>query len=199
MKYKHKVQWTDEKIENAIREVVKIAKINSMPTHTLMKKITGNEALSNAISKHGGSKYWADKLGLEIKSCESKTGYEYELECISHLTKAEYDCELTKARYPYDILVNNNIKVDVKCSNLYHGTAGDYYTFHLEKSKPTCDVYVCYCVNNDVIQKVYIIPSCVLSGKTQLSVGVKKSKYDKYINAWSIISKYDDFYKNIAS
>lgn len=59
------IKWNDEAIENAIKEVVKIAKINSMPTHSLMKKITGNEALSNAVSKHGGSKYWADKLGLE--------------------------------------------------------------------------------------------------------------------------------------
>ena len=199
MGYSHGNQWTEKRIENAIKNVMKTAKINSMPTHTQMDEITGNMALSNAVSKHGGSKYWANKLGIDCKICESKIGYEYECECLSHLTTLGYDCELTKARYPYDILANNNIKVDVKCGNLYHGTVGNYYTFNLEKSKPTCDVYVCYCVNDDVVQKVYIIPSCVLSGKTQLSVGVEKSKYDKYINAWNIISKYDDFYKSVAS
>lgn len=198
MGYSHGNQWTEKNIEIAIKEVMSKAKINTMPTHTVMKEITGNEALSNAVRRHGGSKYWANKLGIESKVCESKIGYEYECE-LSYLTALDYDSELTKARYPYDILVNNNIKIDVKCGNLYHGTAGNYYTFNLEKSKPTCDVYVCYCVNDDVVQKVYVIPSCVLSGKTQLSVGVEKSKYDKYINAWNIISKYDDFYKSIAS
>ena len=200
MGYSHGNQWTEKNIEIAIKEVMSKAKINTMPTHTVMKEITGNEALSNAVRRHGGSKYFADKLNLEIKQCESKLGFEYECECINYLTNIfGYDCELTKARYPYDILVNDNIKVDVKCGNLYHGTEGNYYTFNLGKSKPTCDVYVCYCVNDDVVQKVYIIPSCVLSGKTQLSVGVEKSKYDKYINAWNIISKYDDFYKSVAS
>lgn len=193
------IKWNDEAIENAIKEVVKIAKINSMPTHSLMKKITGNEALSNAVSKHGGSKYWADKLGLEIKSCESKIGYEYECECMSTLTTMGYDCELTKSRYPYDILANGNIKIDVKVSNLYKSNRGNFYTFNLEKSMPTCDIFVCYCINDNKDINTFVIPSCVLSGKTQLSVGAEKSKYDKYINAWNIISKYDDFYKSVAS
>lgn len=199
MGYAHGIQWDDKKIENGIKEVMKKAKINTMPTHTQMDKITGSMALSNAVSKHGGSKYWADKLGLEIKFCESKLGYDFECECMNKLNSFGYDCELTKARYAYDILANNNIKIDVKCSNLYKNDKVTYYTFNLEKSKPTCDIYVCYCVNDDIVQKVYVIPSCVLSGKTQLTLGVEKSKYDKYINAWSIVSKYDDFYKEMAS
>ena len=199
MGYSHGTQWTEKKIENAIKEVMKIANINTLPTHTQMDKITGSMALSNAVSKHGGSKYWADKLGLEAKPCESKVGYQYECECLSLLTSLGYDCELTKARYPYDLIANGNIKIDVKCSNLYKCYNGEFYTFNLEKSMPTCDVFVCYCVNNDTVEKIYVIPSCVLSGKTQLSIGKSHSKYDKYINNWDIIFRYEDFYLKMKS
>lgn len=75
MGYSHGNQWTEKNIEIAIKEVMSKAKINTMPTHTVMKEITGNEALSNAVRRHGGSKYFADKLNLEIKQCESKLGF----------------------------------------------------------------------------------------------------------------------------
>lgn len=200
MGYSHGKKWNDERLEQEIKEVMQKAKIDSMPTHSIIASVNGNFALSNAIRRHGGTRYWADKLGLEIKSCESAFGYDYECECMNYLiSKFDYECELTKARYPYDILVNNNIKVDVKCGHLYKGKQGSFYTFNLEKSKPTCDIYVCYCLNDEKIVKTYVIPSCVLSGKTQLSVGVNTSKYDKYIDSWGIFPRYNDFYTQIIS
>lgn len=197
MGYAHGNKWTVEKIEKAIKEVMKKAKTDCLPTHSEIKKITGNCGLTNAISRHGGSRYWAEKLGIEIKSCESELGYDYECECVSALTALGYECELTKARYPYDVLANNNIKIDVKVSRLYNGKHGNFYTFNLEKPKPTCDIFVCYCINDDKIQKNYIVPSCVLSGKTQLSIGEKHSKYDKYIDDWGIVKIYNDFYESL--
>ena len=197
MGYSHGKKWSDEMIEQEIMKVIQTAKINSFPTHSLMHEVTGNLSLSNAISKHGGTRYWANRLGLEIKTCESKIGFEYECECMSYLAALGYDCELTKARYPYDVIANGNIKIDVKCSNLYHGRQGNFYTFNLEKAMPTCDVFVCYCVDNGKTQKIYVIPSCVLSGKTQLSIGENKSKYDRYIDNWTIIKKYQAFYEDL--
>jgi hypothetical protein len=195
MGYTHGNKWNDKNIAQAIIGVMQTAKITSFPSQSLMKEVTGNVGLSNAISRHGGTKYWADKLGLDMKPCESKIGFEYECECLNHLTALGYDCELTKARYPYDLIVNRNIKIDVKCSNLYE--SGKYYTFNLEKAMPTCDVFVCYCISNDEIKKAYVIPSCVLSGITQLSIGKTHSKYDKYISNWSVIDRYDEFYKRL--
>lgn len=195
MGYSHGTKWTDEMIEQEIRGVMKKGNLTSMPTHSQMDTITGNKGLSVATSKRGGTKYWADRLGLDNKPCESSFGHEYECECMNKLISLEYDCELTKARYPYDLIANGNIKIDAKSSNLYYGKNGCFYTFNLEKSMPTCDVYVCYCVKEGEIQRVYIIPSCVLSGKTQLSIGEVQSKYDRYIDAWEIIKQYDKFYK----
>ena len=191
-------KWNDETIENAIYDVMRTAKINTFPTHSLIKSITGDNALTNAISRHGGTRHWAKKLGIEVKSCESLLGYEYECECMSYLTSQfGYNCELTKARYPYDIIVNRNIKVDVKCSHLCKSKAGNFYTFNLGKPNPTCDIFVCYCLNNNNIENIYIIPSCVVSGSTQLAIGYITSKYDRYIDNWTIFALYDDLYNQI--
>lgn len=198
MGFSHGKEWNDEKIEKAIKEVMKLAKIETFPTHSLMDKVTGNTSLSNVISKHGGTAYWAKKLNLETLRCESKFGYEFECECMNLLiSKFGYDCELTKVRYPYDVIVNNNIKIDVKSSHLYSCRNGCFYTFNLEKEKPTCDIFVCYCVKDEQIAKVYVIPSCVTSGKTQLSIGENHSKYDTYKNDWHIVEVYNEFYEKL--
>lgn len=197
MGYTHGNKWDDESIKEAIKYVMEKGKIESMPTHTQMDSIIGNAGLSCAISKRGGSVYWANKLGLNIKPCESKFGACYEDRCIGELIDRGYDCEHTESKYPYDILVNDNVKIDVKVSNLYQSKNGSFYTFNLEKVKPTCDIFVCYCVEYDEVVKTFVIPSCVLSGKCQLSVGEIKSIYDKYIDAWWFVEEYDAFYQDI--
>ena len=106
-----------------------------------------------------------------------------------------FDCEFTKIRYPYEILADNNIKIDVKVGNLYCSNQGSFHTFNLEKKHPTCDLYICFCLNDDNIDKIYVIPSCVLSGKKQLSIGEHKSKYDRYIKAWKYLNIYKSFYE----
>lgn len=197
MGYTHGKKWSNELIEATLKEVIKVSKITSFPSRKIMREVTGNEALGVAVTRSGGSKYWAERLGLEVKPCESKMGYEFECECLNFLISIlGYDCELTKARYPYDIIANNNIKIDVKSGHLYDCKNGRFYTFNLEKSMPTCDIYVCYCIDEEKTQKVYVIPSCILSGKTQLSIGENKSKYDRYIDNWDVIKQYDDFYNS---
>ena len=161
MGYAHGTQWNNELIEKSILDVVEKAKINTFPTKSIIKEVTGSSGLSNAIRRHGGTRYWAEKLGLEIKPCESRFGEEYEFECMKTVKHFGYRCEKTPIRYPYDLLVENNIKVEVKSGNIYHGKQGDFYTFNLEKAKPTCDIFVCYCLEGDKIKKVYVIPSSI--------------------------------------
>lgn len=198
MAYSHGRKWSEAEIENEIKRVIETAKIDTFPTHSLIKEITGNCALTNAISKHGGSKYWAERMGLEIAPCESKLGGEFELYCADILRHMYgFDCKLTPPRYPYDVLVNDSIKIDVKCGNLVKGETGEYYTFRLGKEMPTCDIFVCFCVNKDIAEKVYIIPSCAVSGLVQLSIGKNESKYNQYLAMWVIVRQYNEFYKNM--
>ena len=190
-------KWNDKLIENAIWDVVSEGKLTSFPTHKQMDEITGSRALSNAVSKNGGTNHWAEKLGLDTKPCESKFGEEYELKCKEYIEGLGYRCQKAPVRYPYDLLVQKNIKADVKCGKLYKGEAGDYYTFNLEKKMPTCDIFVCYCLDGDEVKKTYVIPANVLSGKTQLSIGKGSSKYDIYLNQWRILDEYSEFYFNL--
>lgn len=191
--------WTNEKIEKEILRVVEKEKLKTFPTHSLMNKSTGAFSLSCAISKHGGTEYWAKKLGLEIKRCESQFGKEKELYCMEYIeNNFGFYCELCPPRHPYDILVNENIKIDVKVSRLYKGATGRYYTFNLEKKMPTCDIFVCYCVDDeDNIKKTLIIPSCYISGLTQLSLGEMSTRYNKFVDKWEYLNTYDEFYREV--
>lgn len=46
--------------------------------------------------------------------------------------------------FPYDLLVDDCVKIDVKASNLYRGPNGDFYTFNLEKPYATCGIYILF-------------------------------------------------------
>ena len=169
--------------------------MDTMPTHSEIREFFGDNALVCAISKRNGTKYYAKLLGMEIKECESKFGDQLEDYCVLQIQeKLGLDGEKTKPRYPYDILVNRSVKVDVKVSRLFNNYGNSkYYTFNLEKKDQTCDIFVFYCINqNDEIERTFVIPSTVLSGKTQLAVG-KSSMYDKYIDQWRFISDYNKF------
>ena len=200
MGYAHGFKWDDDSIKKSIFEVMQITNIDTMPSHSQMDSILGNTSLSGAISKHGGSQFWASKLGLEMLQSETKIGKE--LEDFTYLeieNKLGLSCEQMKPRYPYDVLVNGCVKIDVKVSNIVQSYGSNYFTFNLEKSNPTCDIYVAHCLDKDrTIKKSYIIPSSVLKGKTQLSVGEKSSPmYDKFIDRWDIITDYSEFFQRV--
>ena len=193
---KEQKKWTEAAIIQGIKDVQKKAMIEYMPSNNIVVEHMGNYALSCAIRKNGGYKYWANKLGLTMTNCETRFGQFYETECFGALSALGYSCKKMSIKYPYDILADN-VKVDVKASRLFHSKQGAFYTFNLEKANPTCDIYVAYCVSDDnEIVKTYVIPSVQMQGKTQLSIGETKSKYDKYIDAWDIVAQYNNFYNS---
>ena len=91
-------------------------------------------------------------------------------------------------------MVNHNIKVDVKASNIITNNVGyRLHTFNLEKNEPTCDVFILYCINdaNDVY-KTYIVPSCKFYGQTQVGVNLMNilTTGTYYINMMTFIKSY---------
>lgn len=195
MGYSHGKKWDEQEIINAIKKVVEQHDMDTMPTHSELDEHYGSTSVSNAISKHGGSRYFAKLLGLQIKTSETKFGEVLEDYCALEIQqRLGLICDKTNSRYPYDILVNRTVKVDVKAGRQFDNYGGaKYYTFNIEKKEQTCDVFVFYCMNsNDEIKKTLVIPSYVLSGKSQLAVG-ENSVYDKYDGKWDFIRKYDEF------
>lgn len=195
MGYSHGKKWDENEILETLKEMVQKLGMDTMPTHSEMDKYFGSASVSNAVSKHGGTKHFAKLLSLPIKQCESKFGDKVEDYCILQIQDIlQLSCEKTRPRFPYDILVERSVKIDVKSSRLFENYGNTkYYSFNLEKKDQTCDVFVFYCINQkDEVEKTFIIPSYVLSGKTQIAVGVK-SMYDKYKDKWEYIQKYCDF------
>lgn len=201
--HSHGRKWTESDIEFEIRKVMSVLGLkNRFPTHSEILEYTGNRGLNNAISKHGGTKYWASKIGCSIKNCESELGDYFEAFAIEDILKnTNLNSIKMKVRYPYDILVNSFIKVDVKASRInVRNENNKYHSFNLQKKDPTCDIFILYCIdNNDMIYKTYVIPSCKVAWQTQISITTNEitKKWDCYKDAWFYFDKYDSFYSEI--
>jgi hypothetical protein len=194
MGYSHGKLWSDVKLKEEILKVINILNINRMPTVTELKNINKG-GLACAIGKHGGYEHWGNMLNLGHKKSETGLGLYYEKYFMSHVN---YNCEKMSTKFPYDILVEKCVKIDVKCGFLYHGKQGNFYTFNLENKNARCDLYSCFCLNKDGdITKKYIIPAIIMQDKTQISIGEFNSKYDTYKNNFNLLQEYINFYNGI--
>jgi hypothetical protein len=197
MGYTHGTKWTNELIEEAIEGVMIGLGTTTMPTKSECDHVTGNSALSSKISRDGGFSYWADKLGLEIKDSETQTGFKAEIEAKELIEKETgLVSKITKSRCPYDILVNGNVKIEVKISNGCGGSNGFFYSANLYDGIQKADILIFICKNEEKEGKILVIPSHHLQGITQLSIGIE-SYYDKYKERYDYIEKFNNFMSGI--
>jgi len=198
MGYANGTKWTNEKIAKEIYKVMNALGIERMPSNQEIIDVMKSTKLTNAIRRNGGFYEWARRLNLTTKECETKFGKRYEKKLQKYLTKKGYIVERMSVKHPYDLLVNGCIKIDVKASRRYYYDGKKYYyAFNLEKKNSTCDIYVCFCVNNEEFSdKVLVIPSKFLK-LTQLNIGAV-SEYDKYINRWDYLDKFNEFYEKLS-
>ena len=195
MGHTHGTAWTEERIIEEISQIVKEFDMKTFPTHTEMDNYYKSRALSNAVSRNGGSKYFAEKMNLKIKDCESKFGQKYEEFAMQQIKdNLGFISEPTQVGFSYDILTNHAVKIDIKAAKIFDNYGGTkYWTCNLEKKTQTCDIYIMYCLDEiENVIKTLIIPSIVLYEKTQLAVG-KTSKYDIYKDRWDFIEMYNNF------
>ena len=190
--------WTEEDIISAIREVVDNLELDRMPSYQEMKDYHRDSALTNAISKHQGVYYYANIMGLEVKASETLFGKLGESDVMEKLIGDGYEVTKMPQNFPYDLLVNDALKIDVKASKLYRGKTGSFYSFNLEKPFCTCDIYVLRTIDDENQEKYYVIPSCHIYNKTQISIGEKKSVYSRYLDRWDYISDYCDFFSEVS-
>lgn len=201
MGHSHGIRWTEELMINDINRVIQFLGLNRFPTQHEINDFYGNSSLSQKISKTGGTKHWADKMGFDVKYCDSEFGESFEKYAINDIRiHTGLDSYKTKTRYPYDIATNKHIKVDIKSSTIVKSNNGFlYHSFKLEKREPTCDIYILYCINdNDKVYKTLIIPSCHVYGQTQISTTISgNSKWDRYEDNWNLFASYDRFYSDL--
>jgi len=184
--------WTEELIEKEILEIVDTLNERRMPTRKEAFSFCGDQRLTNKISKTIGYYGWAEKLGLAIKSSNTLTGKIFESYAANLLADNGHCVEHMPTNYPYDLLVDGSVRVDVKFSELLRSKSGyGYFSFSLRKKYPTCDIYLL--IADDGSEKdVYIIPAMSVV-QTQISMGEHYSTYRRYIDRFDYIDKISAF------
>lgn len=199
MGYTHGIRWSDELIKEKILEVIRFKNLNRMPTRSETEDYFGNGALACVISKRKGGWYaLAKEMELSIKECETTFGKSHEKIMMERLIAMGYEVRRMPQNFPYDLLVNDSVKIDVKASRLYKGPGGNFYSFNLEKPFCTCDIYILRLIGNDGNESdTLVIPSAHVATNTQISVGEMASKYKKYSKKWEYIAEYCSFMESV--
>lgn len=195
MGYSHGTIWTRELIARKILETVTALNLESMPTRKQFIRYFGNDKLTAKISKTLGYYGWAKVLNLPIQSNDTRKAKLSEKHAAELLRAHGYSAVQMLQNYPFDIMVNEKVRIDVKFSNLYRGPRGSFYSFALRKKYPTCDIYML--IANADSEKVYIVPACKCN-QTQIGIGEHTSIYDKYLDRYDIIDQYLKLYNEIA-
>jgi hypothetical protein len=188
--------WTEERLISELFKSMKALGIDRMPTSTELKSLGRND-LHIKISRTKKYRGWAETLNLELKSSCTLTGQIHEDFIERILLDKGYSVERMSTKHPYDLLVNDAVKIDSKLANPYILRGSRVHTFGISKPEPTCDIYVCAALDEvGGIERIFVIPSHQLRVVT-LCVG-KQSKYNKYIDRWDYIEKYSNFLKDVA-
>lgn len=176
-----RVKWTEELVESELRELTK--SINRMPTNSELSE-WGRSDLSNQIVKKGGFFYWAERLGVDRVKSDSDTGWAGEDALESILKDKGFGVEQTALRAPYDLKVNEVVRVDVKTAKFaeYGACRGWFYRVGKEAQ---ADVIALYQLDTG---DVYFLPwhHCP---KSNVTISRSGGKYRNYKNRYDIIEK----------
>lgn len=187
-------KWTENTIEREIMNIANQFDPPKMPTLQETKDMYENDGLANAISKNGGFEYWANKLNLPQGYSETKIGKQAEAAMVGILKRLGFAPERTTTKHPYDILVNGCIKIDVKAANTSLIRGSEVHAYRLSKAKHTCDFYLFHEIDTGI---TYVVPAHICNGQVQVEMGVDSKKYKPYKEAWELIKKATDFYKQL--
>ena len=188
------MKWNEELITTKLTDLANTFTPVRMPSNREVIEATGNYALSNAIQKSGGYSYWANKLGLEQRQSETKIGIEYEHKVADILRKSGHSVQGTTVKHPYDLLIDNCIKVDVKVANTSLTKGSKVHAYRIAKKQHTCDFYICCEADGDGI---YVIPANAVTGQVQIEMGQGSQKYRPYRDAFYLIDDAVNFYKSL--
>lgn len=170
-----------------------------MPSFSEIREYSDKSVtLLNLIRRNGGYQYWANKLNLDTKDCETKLAIKYENLVIDLFKEKGFKVENMTIKHPYDLLVNDVTKVDVKVAHIFYDKNKNtkFYKYGIHKKYHTSDFYVLIALTEEEsILKTLIIPSHIIKSNV-LSIGIK-SKYDKYKDRWDLIEKHSVFMKSL--
>ncbi|GIN93357.1 hypothetical protein J22TS1_44080 [Siminovitchia terrae] len=190
--------WPDKRIETEIKKCIEDLQIERMPTASELISIGRNDlhcAISKSIKKYSG---WAMDLGLSLKASETNKGNKWEGFVKEKLESKGFLVQRMSANHPYDLLINDCVKVDVKVGKAHTHFGARSHTFRTAKKFATCDVYICVALDEvGKIESYFIMPAALIRVVT-LNIGTD-SKYNKYKNDWDFIRRFVNQYKKAIS
>lgn len=194
MGHSHGIKWTDDMVKQEVLSVMKALNISRLPTKSECDSVTKSTALSNVISKRFGWYKLAEIMSLSIKECETTTGKKFEAVATDILCEKGFIVKRMVQNHPFDLLVNGTVKINVKASNLYNGTSGNFYSFGLGYNNHSCDFFMLLELNDKEVVRVMIVPSVDVMNIKQISVGVISSKYHKYTDCYNFITNLSNYW-----
>ena len=169
--------WTEAMISDRIMENYRITGL--MPTNQYLKE-TGQCDLVGQISKKGGFLKWAERLGLAREHSDSDTGWDGEKRVQEILESAGFQVErCTAVKWPFDLLVNKVLRVDVKSANFACYGASKGWFYRMGKA-PQADLIALHQLDTG---KTYWIPWNIIphSNVTISTDGGKWARYKESI------------------
>lgn len=175
-------RWTDDMI--ASRIIKHVGGTGKFPTNTELQK-TGQNDLACQISKKGGYVYWANRLGMNRGVYDSDVGWEGEKKAQTLFEARGFTVVRSeRIQWPFDLLVNNCLRVDVKTASYAAYGASTGWFFRIGKS-PQADLIALYRSDKD---DMYLIPWYHVP-KTNITISPTGMKYSRFLNAYEIVER----------
>ncbi len=192
---KRQSKWNKNTIIEDTKKAMVTLGVKRMPTASELMSIGRND-LHCAISKRFTYSVIAKHMNIEMKSSETNTGNKYEDVAKRLIESKGYQVKKMTTKHPFDLLVEGNVKIDVKMGAAHYHFGSRAHTFRPSSEYSTCDIYVCFAVSEKgSIENVFIIPSKFAKVVT-INVG-SDSKYNKFIEKWNFIDDYVEFYNSV--
>jgi hypothetical protein len=177
---KQQPRWTDEIISAELHAIA--ATLGHLPSAGELRD-RGRNDLCCAITRSGGLIKWSERLNIPRLASDSDFGWQGEAESMSLLSAHGFNVSKPEGvKAPFDILVNDILRVDVKTANFatYGHSSGWFY--RLGKI-PQADLMFLYQADTGNFCAVpwHICPS------SNVTISRGGGKYDWFINNWQLI------------
>lgn len=144
-------RWTDADVEREIRAMAR--SYGRMPSAREMA-LHGRTDISNQVSRRGGFRQWAKRLGLKTKSSETLMGQLWELHEADLFHSLGMVVERQSTKSPFDLLVDGR-RVDVKSAHRsQHG-----FAFAGLKNGRDADVFDLLCIEGGDVMRRFVVPA----------------------------------------
>lgn len=132
-----RMQWTSEIFDQELKKITD--GLGRMPTNSELQQL-GRCDLANQITKRGGFAKNAQSRGLSQVASDSSFGWEGEVEASRLMMASGFVVERSTAvRWPFDLLVNDCVRVDVKTAKYAEYGPSKGWFYRIGKS-PQADV-----------------------------------------------------------